>query len=91
MTQYSPAYGKDVAKRGNSWYAKGIRTVVETPENVGKMVVIDVETGEYEVDDLGLEASHYLHVKRPGALLYGIRTGYKVAETLGGIMERSEA
>ena len=54
------------------------------------MVIIDVETGDYEVDELGLEATHHLHAKRPNAPLYGIRIGYNVAESLGGVMERTE-
>ena len=54
------------------------------------MVIIDVETGDYELDEYGLEASHRLHAKRPDVPLYGIRIGYSVAESLGGVIERTE-
>ncbi len=78
----------EVGRLGKAMYAQSIRDKVETEENIGKMVIIDVETGEYEIDDLGLEASRHLHAKHPDAALYGIRIGYNVAETLGGLMER---
>ena len=89
MTPFTQFDSEDIARRGKTWYAETIRAKVETPENIGKMVIIDVETGEYEVDDLGLQASRHLHVKRPEAELYGIRIGYKTAEVLGGVLERA--
>ena len=78
----------EVGCLGKALYEQSIRDKVEIEENIGKMVIIDVETGEYEIDDLGLEASSHLHAKAPDAALYGIRIGYNVAETLGGLMER---
>ncbi|MBC7529189.1 MAG: hypothetical protein H7308_16770 [Chthonomonadaceae bacterium] len=42
--------GEDVAQRGKARYEANIRAEVETPENIGKMVIIDVEAGEYGVD-----------------------------------------
>lgn len=32
-------------------YEQKIRAIVDAPENSGKMLVINVETGEYEMDD----------------------------------------
>jgi hypothetical protein len=81
--------GKEIARRGKILYDGVIRKRVETAANLGKIVVIDVETGEYLIDDLGLDASRRLHAKREGAHLYGIRIGYQVAESLGGSMERT--
>ena len=78
----------EVARRGQAYYASSIRAEVETTENIGKMVIINVETGDFVVDDHGLRASNQLHCKHPGAALYGIRIGYNVAESLGGVMER---
>jgi hypothetical protein len=83
--------GDMVAIRGEEIYAQNIRRIVETPENIGKMVIIDIETGEYAIDDNGLSSARYLHAKRPEADLYGIRIGYKVAEAIGGILERTSA
>jgi hypothetical protein len=52
------------------------------------MVVIKVKTGEYEVDKTGLQAAKNLQVKSPYARLFGIRIGYNVAASFGGLMER---
>jgi hypothetical protein len=80
--------GEEVAKRASQLYESKIRQEVETDENVGKMVIIDIETGDYEVDEAGLQAAHNLYDKHPYARLFGIRIGYNVAASLGGVMER---
>jgi hypothetical protein len=79
---------EEVAKRANQLYDSKIRQMVETAENIGKMVIIDVETGDYEVDGDGLQAAHNLYAKHPYARLFGIRIGYNVAAALGGVMKR---
>jgi hypothetical protein len=80
---------EEIGQRAKQLYEQTIRSQVETPENIGKMVIIDVETGEYGVDATGLETSRRLHSKRADARLYGIRIGYDVADALGGVMERT--
>ena len=50
------------------------------------MAVIDIETGDYEIDDIGIVSAQRLHAKRPNARLYGIHVGYNVAEALGGMI-----
>ena len=45
--------GDEVARRGKALYEERIRSIVEQKENIGKMVVIGVETGEYGVDATG--------------------------------------
>ena len=84
--QRSQMQSEEVASRGQALYEAGIRAKVETAENIGKMVIIDVETGEYAIDDHGLEASDRLHAKHSHAALYGIRIGYNG----GGIAEWSD-
>lgn len=79
---------EEVAKRARQWYENSIRQQVEVEGNIGKMVLIDVESGDYEVDDNGLKAAHKLSAKNPNARLFGIRIGYNVAVSFGGIMER---
>jgi len=48
---------EEVAKRGYRIYESNIRQKVETAANIGKMVIINVETGDYEVDETGLKAN----------------------------------
>jgi hypothetical protein len=78
---------EEVAQRAKQWYESSIRQQVETEENIGKMVIIDIETGDYEVDKTGLQASRNLSQKHPNARLFGIRIGYNVAVSFGGVME----
>jgi hypothetical protein len=79
---------EEVAVRAKQIYESVIRQQVETEENIGKMVIIDIETGAYEVDKTGLKAAHNLSAKHPYARLFGICIGYNVAASLGGVMER---
>jgi hypothetical protein len=79
---------EEVAKHAHRLYDDGIRQQVETEENIGKMVIIDIETGDYEVDAAGLQAAQNLYAKHPYARLFGICIGYNVAASLGGVMER---
>jgi hypothetical protein len=74
-------------------YEGRIRQNVETEENIniGKMVIINVETGDYEVDETGLQAAKNLQVKSLYAGLFGIRIGYSVAASLGGVMEQVDS
>ena len=78
--RYSP---REVESLGEEMYERQIRAQVEVG-NKGKFVVIDVETGEFEVDEDDLEATKRVLAKRPDAVLYGLRVGYPTAYTLGG-------
>ena len=80
---------EEVARRARQLYESSIRQKVETEENIGKMVIIDIETGDYEVDKTGIKAAHNLNTKHPYARLFGICIGYNVAASFGGgVMER---
>jgi hypothetical protein len=78
--KYSP---QEVEARGEEIYQQQIRQAVE-PGNKGKFVVIDIETGQYEVDESDLQATKRALAKRADAVLYGLRIGYPAAYTLGG-------
>lgn len=66
----------EIAQRGKEWYEKGIRQKVETTENLGKILIIDIETGDYEIDEDHVAATCRAQAKHPGHLLYGLRIGY---------------
>jgi len=78
--RYSP---QEVELRGEEIYEQQLRADIE-PDNKGRFVVIDIETGEFEVDDDDLQATKRVLARRPGAVLYGLRIGYPTAYTLGG-------
>ncbi len=71
-------------------YDQQIRTQVETEGNVGKLISMDVETGDFEIgDDTSLAAPRRLHERHPGAAVYTVRVGYEAAYGLGGALERT--
>ena len=85
-----PRFSSDeIVRRGQELYDQTIRQQVETDENIGKQIVIDIETGDYEVDRDGLAASHRLMTRHPGAALYGARIGYDAVYALGGALTRT--
>lgn len=80
---YSDYTREEVSERGKEIYEKEIKEHVEPEEN-GKFVVIDIETGEYELDESDLAATKRALARRPEAVLYHIRVGYRAAYKLGG-------
>ena len=50
--------------------------------------MIDVESGDYELDASGLTAADRLYDRHPQGKLYGIRIRYRTADTKGGVRER---
>ncbi|NJL64296.1 MAG: hypothetical protein HC903_23835 [Methylacidiphilales bacterium] len=80
---------EEVAQRAEQLYESKIRREVETEENIGKIVIIDIETGDYKVDENSFRAADYLSEKHPNARLFGIKIGYNVSAAFGGsVMER---
>jgi hypothetical protein len=80
---------EEVARRAKQFYERDIRQNVEYGENIGKMIVIDAETGEYGIDATGVESALTLKQKNPNARLFTLRIGYDVAVSFGGAMERT--
>ncbi|MUG97585.1 hypothetical protein F7734_36810 [Scytonema sp. UIC 10036] len=74
---------EEVAQRAKQFYEDGIRQQVEHSDNIGKMIVIDAETGEYGIDKTVVESALSLKQKNPNARLFTIRIGYDVAFSFG--------
>jgi hypothetical protein len=74
---------EEVATRGEAIYEQDIRPNVES-ESKGKYLVLDIETGEYEIDQDDLTATKRVMARCPNAVLYGLRIGYPAAYRLGG-------
>ena len=73
----------EVSALGEVIYREKIRSRVE-PHERGKFVVIDVETGDYELDANDATATKRLQKRRPEAVIYGLRVGYRAAYSFGG-------
>jgi hypothetical protein len=52
---------EEVARRAKQIYESEIRPKVEVEANIGKMIIIDIETGDYEIEEAGLQAAHHLY------------------------------
>ena len=79
----TPKYSIDeVCDRGEKIYEERIKPLVEPQEN-GKFIVIDIESGDYELDDEMLVASDRLRERRPGSVEYGGMVGYDSAYQIG--------
>lgn len=75
--------GEEIVKRGQALYDGEIRPKVEAG-NKGKFLVINVETGEYEMDADDVAAAKRARSRFPGAALFSMRVGYPGAYRLGG-------
>lgn len=75
---------EEIARRGKQLYEERIRTLVETEENTGKIVSIDIETGAYHIGNDVLLAAETLHQARPDAAVWSERIGYGAVYALGG-------
>ena len=72
---------KDIASIGMAMYEE-MRTEMEANE-WGRMVVIDVNSGDYEVADDDLTATMRLFERRPDALTWGERVGCHAVHRMG--------
>jgi hypothetical protein len=81
--------GEEIVRRGEELYERSIRQQVETHQNIGKIVSIDTETGEYAVDEDPVSAGLRVQSKNPDAAIYGKRIGYDAAFALGGTLTRT--
>ena len=73
---------EQIGALGKKIYQEQIKPLVEPQEN-GKFISIDVESGDYEIADSLLTASHRLRDRRPDSVRFGGRVGYRSAYRIG--------
>jgi hypothetical protein len=79
-----PRYATDeIVERGQALYDRQIREKVE-PQHNGKFLVLDIETGEFEIDADSVAAVERATAKHPDPALYLLRVGFPTAVKLGG-------
>jgi hypothetical protein len=77
-----PCYSsEEIGERGQALSDEQIREKVE-PQHNGDFLVLEIETGEYEVDMDSRAAFDRADAKRPGAPFYILRIGYPTAVKL---------
>ena len=78
-----PRHSKEeFARRGQAIYEQRVRPQVEEG-NRGRIVAIDIETGEFEVGDDPLAASDQLFARCPDAQPWLVRIGERALHRFG--------
>jgi hypothetical protein len=80
----------EVASMGDEIYESQIRAQVEA-DNRGKVVAIDVKSGEYVVDETALGGCKRLLAERPDAEIWCVRVGHRALYHIGARSLRRRA
>ena len=84
MAVRQPRYSKEeFAQRSDELYETQIRAQVEEG-NHGKIVAIDLETGDFEVDASEIAACDRLEARHPDAQIWMVRIGSRYVRRFGG-------
>ena len=75
----------EIADRGQALYEERLRDQVEAIY-LGQYLVIDIETGDYEIGAEHLATAEKLRARYPTALFYGIKIGYPATVAIGGTL-----
>lgn len=73
---------EEVARRGEEIYQSRLRPLVEA-EHKDQFLVLDVASGDYEIDAQDVVVSFRLLERRPKGVLYGVRIGHQAAYKMG--------
>lgn len=79
----------EIARRGKEIYQNHLRVKVETVENIGKIIAIDLNTGAYEINKDLIVACDRLKARHPNAVTWLERVGYDAVYAVGGTLVRT--
>ena len=82
-----PVAHEEIARRGREHYDRVLRAELE-PEHTGEFLVLDVETGDYELDESQLAAFDRAEARHPDGVFYILRVGYRTATRIGAQLRR---
>ena len=83
MKVRQPLYSKEeFARLGDEIYEQKIRPQVK-PDDYGKIIAIDIETGEFEMASDTMTATRQLYDKLPNAQPWVVRIGYRAVHRFG--------
>ena len=77
-TDYTP---QEISARGKALYETKLKAQLE-PEHIGKYLVIDIETGDYEMGEDDFGVSQRAYQKNPSGIRFGMRIGFRTSGTL---------
>jgi len=81
LSTKQPHAVSDLVQRGQERYEQDIRPKVEAHK--GKMLALDVDSGEFALADDSLSAVDQLKARVPKASIYLVRVGYPTAVQIG--------
>jgi len=73
---------EEIVRRGQDYYDRFLRDKRE-PEHRGEFLMLNIETGEYEMDKNERLAFERARTRWPSGVLYILRVGYRAAHRLG--------
>lgn len=79
---YAKYTANEVAERGEAIYEKQLRAQVEEGHR-GEFLVLDIETGDYEIAPDDVTATKRLLDRHSQAVIYGLRIGAATAYHVG--------
>lgn len=86
-----PRYSREeIARRGDEIYEREILPRL-SPNDEGKFALVDIETGDYEVDRDEVAASDRLLARRPDAQVWVRQVGSRFARRFGPRFKTVEA
>ena len=84
MLKRLPAYSpQEFSLRSTEIYDRDIRPALR-PEDEGKFVAIDIDSGSYEIDRSDFTATERLLARHPHAQIWLARAGQRAAYRIGG-------
>ena len=84
MKASQPPYSKEeFARRGDDIYDRVVAPRLKQ-EDLGKVVLMDVDSEDYEIDQDEIAASDRLLARKPGARVWFTRAGSRYARRFGG-------
>jgi hypothetical protein len=84
MASTQRRYSKDeFARRGDEIYEAKVRPRLK-PDDEDKFAAIDIESGEYEIDEDELVAGDKLQARMPDAQIWIVRVGSRYVHRFGG-------
>jgi hypothetical protein len=86
-TQERTRVSESVSTRGRTIYEEGLKASLE-PEQKGRFVAIEPDSGRYFLGDNGADALVAAHQAMPGSEFYLKRIGFDTTYKLGGRTER---
>jgi hypothetical protein len=91
MASTGPRYSKEeFARRGDAIYERDIRPHLK-PEDDGKLVAIDIETGAYEIDADEMAVTDRLYARVPDAQPWVLRVGSRYVRRFGWHPQRQQS